>query len=173
LLIPIIGAVIGLVAIPRAYSTLTNGIGGKGLNPDRLEAIKAQAASASAPIGAASATQDRSILAKLQDVVKPPKVAGCMATVTRCSCLDTDGRRADFVSEYECRIAAVELGGLISYDNERRAQVSATPMAFSAIPALAKAPSPSAVGIDAGDIRDRDKRTIVRGSGPGGMGTTN
>ena len=116
LLILPIGVAIGLFAFPRAYSTITNGIAGKGLHASTP-------ASGSTP-GAAAAIADASVPARspvqaVKEVFVPPVIAGCMATATRCLCVDQGGKVADVV-ESACRVASVTLGGMVPYDTQSR-----------------------------------------------------
>lgn len=118
LLIPFVGIAIALFAIPRAYSVLSGGIGGKGLS------AAAGLPSASAPAGAASGalapvSGPAGIVQAVKQIVAPPPIAGCMATATRCLCIDSVGVVAK-VEESQCRVASVTLGGLVPYDTSSR-----------------------------------------------------
>lgn len=128
LLIPVIGIGIGLFAFPKAYTVLSGGIAGKGLgnaaipsvaasSPARL--LNSSSAGALAPASAASSQAAPFTVPAIPVIVARPTVAGCMSTPTRCVCLDADGRASE-VTEDQCRIAAVELGGLVPYDNNHR-----------------------------------------------------
>lgn len=132
LLIPVIGIVIGLVAIPRAYSVLTGGIMGKGLSA-KVASATASAPAASAAVAAVSAPAQSSLVHAVAEAIKPTPVAGCMATPTKCLCVDQAGLAAH-VDEDVCRAAAVTLGGLVPYDTTPRPRVSTGD--FQSVPAL-------------------------------------
>ena len=164
LLIPLVGVVVGAFAIPRAYSTLHNGIVGKGLTT--TVAAAASAPGASTPLGVGSAPAP-SLAKRVEDMIRPPRVAGCMAIKTRCVCLDDAGTRVP-VPEEICRLNSVELGMLVPYDTQARQSVSSPPASLSAEP-MQRTSSPGSFG---GGGAETARRTIVRGSGPGGMGSS-
>ena len=127
LLIPVIGIGIGAFAIPHAYSIITGGISGKGLAavreaPATVQRAPAGSAGALAPVSAPVGP-----VQAVKNIILPPAVAGCMATPTRCLCVDVGGQVA-VVSETACRVASEHLGGLVPYDTTPRTVAQSTPL---------------------------------------------
>lgn len=145
LIIPFIALGIGAIAIPRAYSTLSQGIAGKSVT-------SAAPAPAAPGAGGAIAPTKPPAPASLPERDSPPPApvaAGCMSSATRCICVDRQG----FVlalSHDECRAASTELGKVVPYDLSSREPsrlvepvgASHAPSARGSGPAYAASPGP-------------------------------
>jgi zona occludens toxin len=115
LAIPVVAVVIGVIAIPRAYSTISNGVQGKSLAASTVGAGTGPGVPALAGIPGPASPASVGSAASAAVVTARPAIAGCMATQAQCVCVDAQGYKAT-VSEAACRAATVELGGLIPYD---------------------------------------------------------
>lgn len=115
-LIPVIGIAIGLIAIPRAYSVIAGGIGGKGLPGSSVASAAPGLAPPASAVALATASEPaKGVVREVRDAIVPPVIAGCMATAKRCACVDEHGAMAK-VDDAACRVASETLGGLVPYD---------------------------------------------------------
>jgi len=108
--VPIAGILIGIVALPKAYSALYGAATGKGIS----EASAASpASSASVPVvpGRVPDSADEAASA-------PPKLAGCIQGPRGGFCLDVHGQRVDMPPDVlACNTR--NLGGFVPYDMSR------------------------------------------------------
>jgi zona occludens toxin len=125
LVIPFVGLAIGAVAVPRAYSSLSNGIAGKGLSAPPIPAPTASGGALAPTAQPAQAAPVQAVQASAQ-VPARPSVAGCMSTATRCLCVDREGFTLAFSLD-DCRAASVELGKVVPYDLQSRDPVQLVP----------------------------------------------
>jgi zona occludens toxin len=114
LVIPLAGIALGVYAVPRAYTTLSDATSGKGLNqaahaasapatpgsgaiaPTPRAVPSGAAAAASAPVVAASAAK---------------KLAGCIVYRGRCECFEDSGTRLELPRD-ACEDGATRLGAI-------------------------------------------------------------
>lgn len=103
LIIPAIGLALGVFAIPKAYTTITGAVGGKGLttpaiqDPSKVvQAGPTTTVSASVPVQAALPLAPASAAL---NALPPPVVAGCMLQNKRCKCVDVSGFSVPLVPE--------------------------------------------------------------------------
>jgi len=132
LVIPFIALAIGALTIPKAYSTIANGISGRSVSaavPASAPLGGAERGLPVVPEGAASGAAGVSVAEP-----SPPRVAGCVSMGPKCLCIDRGGVALS-VPEEVCRTNAVVLGQLIPYDTEHRVPTGAGPAA--SVPLLA------------------------------------
>jgi zona occludens toxin len=171
-----IAILIGVFAIPKGYAVITNGITGKPINPATAAKVTpskpASSPVAAAAIAAASApavpVPPKGLYERVEEVIAPPKIAGCMTLASRCSCIDVDGKNVVMTPDL-CEATSRTLGMMIPYPVEAPKEVRSWKPSVETT-AISGPKSSMPHSISTGDIRDLPKRSIVRGSGPSGMG---
>lgn len=105
--VPIAGILIGIVALPKAYSALSGAATGKGITEAAPASPSASSVSSPATAKAPESVEDAAS--------SPPKLAGCIQGPRGGFCLDVNGQRVDMppdVLAWNTR----NLGGFVPYD---------------------------------------------------------
>jgi len=104
-LLPVISLVMGVIFIPNAWSTISNGISGKGLQADQQESIPT--VPASIPVNSLNAVMPNSnTVAKVVAPNPDSLISACISSANRCQCYTHNGVHVD-MSDEECRSAAI------------------------------------------------------------------
>lgn len=152
LAVPALAVPLAIWALPNAFDKLGGAMTGQGISDAAKPAAAASSASRPASRPAVAAPQKpESSEAQAQRAPKKPAIAGCMTMGHVCRCVDSDGNTAK-VEEAECKVASVELGGLIPYDTAPR------PAITKPAPATEPSKPPEVLGFNAGDFRERPAR---------------
>lgn len=114
--IPVIGIVLAFLAMPKAYSVISNGMSGRGLSSEVSKSVVGLDSSANKAVPGAIAPGQT--IAPLKDVIDKvalvPEYLGCMAMAERCICIGSDGRKVD-LSKDSCFENVLQSGKNISY----------------------------------------------------------
>jgi zona occludens toxin len=130
ILIPLIGVLIGVYAVPRAYAVLSHGVSGKGIKLDEDLPIKNEAGLVVVPklkppletfVQASSAVSAPLISVPLPTPASSEltMISACLASQTKCQCYSHDGIRL-IMTDMDCRAAARSPDGRFRFDLARR-----------------------------------------------------
>lgn len=153
LIVPVLGVLGSIYAIPHAYGVLSGTLGGKS---QLDQAVKPVTAASSAPttVAAPAATvvapKHAQPAASTPAAARPATPLGCVTMGARCLCIAEDGRAAP-VEPAACVEGATTLAGLVPLNLEPS---TALPGPAEPRPQATTAPA-GAVGWNAGDFRDR------------------
>ena len=123
LFIPVVGLVMGVAFIPKAYSVIAGGISGKGISAsDTVAPEPFPATSAGVPLPPSPPVNPAPINAApvaFQPAAEysPPKISSCIANATRCKCYTDKGVPVG-MPEVECRASVLQLNERFKLDEQ-------------------------------------------------------